>query len=187
MSTLTRNIKIGIYPPHFSPAPKIQQLQHIVNITPAVLNFTTVQCVMISIFQETAAALTGVTGAHSSFPTSLLPSDVSSGQGRRQRPLPAHLASTAWGQGSPFNRRTHKCDYPDCDKVTYFFQKQSKINDFGLLRIFGPMCNVTFFIGQGFKRFNYTRYKSRYGHKQIILLCSFPFSIWFLSALANSV
>ena len=49
------------------------------------------------------------------------------------------------------------------------------------------MCNVTFFIGQGFKRFNYTRYKSRYGHKQIILLCSFPFSIWFLSALANSV
>ena len=42
-------------------------------------------------------------------------------------------------------------------------------------------------LGQGFKRFNYTRYKSRYGHKQIILLCSFPFSIWFLSALANSV
>ena len=126
MSTLARNIKIGIYPPHFSPAPKIQQLQHIVNIPPAAQNFTTVQCYMISIFQETAAALTGVTGAHSSFPGSLLPSDVSSGPGRRQRPLPAHLASTAWGQGSPFNRRTHKCDYPDCDKVTIFFENRAK-------------------------------------------------------------
>lgn len=91
------------------------------------------------LFQETAAALTGVTGAHSAHFPSLLTSDVTPGGGRRPRPLPAHLASNApWpgGPGSPFNRRTHKCDYPDCDKVTQ-----------------GPFKD-------GFKRFNYTSYTS---------------------------
>ena len=71
------------------------------------------------VFQETAAALTGVTTAHAAhFPSLLTSGDGSpGGQGRRSRPLPAHLASTAPYMGSPFNRRTHKCDYPDCDKV----------------------------------------------------------------------
>ena len=70
------------------------------------------------ILQETAAALTGVTSAHASHFPSLLSAPPS--PGRRPRPLPAHMASSApWagGGGSPFSRRTHKCDYPDCDKV----------------------------------------------------------------------
>ena len=92
------------------------------------------------VFQETAAALTGVTTAHAAhFPSLLTSGDVSPGaQGRRPRPLPAHLASTAPYMGSPYNRRTHKCDYPDCDKV-------SQTQPWPLL---------------GFKRFNS---KSRYG------------------------
>ena len=102
MSTPARNIKIGILPPLSK------------NLSATILTSL--------MFQETAAALTGVTGAHSAHFPSLLTSDVTPGGGRRPRPLPAHLASNApWpgGPGSPYNRRTHKCDYPDCDKVTF--------------------------------------------------------------------
>ena len=82
---------------------------------------------IFSYLQETAAALSGVaavTAGHAHHPglPSLLtaPPTGLNGGGRRPRPLPAHMSSTApWaGAGSPFNRRTHRCDYPDCDKVT---------------------------------------------------------------------
>jgi len=83
------------------------------------LDIAALNILCLARLQETAAALTGVTTAHAAhFPSLLTSGDVSPGvQGRRPRPLPAHLASTAPYMGSPYNRRTHKCDYPDCDKV----------------------------------------------------------------------
>merc|ERR1719245_1799162 len=81
------------------------------------LDIAALNILCLARLQETAAALTGVTTAHAAhFPSLLTSGDGSpGGQGRRSRPLPAHLSSTAPYMGSPFNRRTHKCDYPDCD------------------------------------------------------------------------
>jgi len=71
------------------------------------LDIATLNILCLARLQETAAALTaGHTALSLTTP---------------RRPLPAHMSSAApaWSQvtSSSINRRTHRCDYPDCDKV----------------------------------------------------------------------
>ena len=80
------------------------------------LDIAALNILCLARLQETAAALTGGTvggAGRGSLPGLLC--------GRRT-PLPAHLATSHWlsGPGTAsqgYNRRTHRCDYPDCDKV----------------------------------------------------------------------
>jgi len=83
------------------------------------LDIAALNILCLARLQETAAALSGGHHPHQSLHN--LPNLLTSSR----RPLPAHISSSApWaGSGglvtssSAFNRRTHRCDYPDCDKV----------------------------------------------------------------------
>jgi len=77
------------------------------------LDIAALNLLCLARLQETAAALTGGQSLPSIF------------SGRR--PLPAHMGNSPWGFGgisnglvsssTSFNRRTHRCDQPGCDKV----------------------------------------------------------------------
>ena len=80
------------------------------------LDIAALNLLCLARLQETAAALTGGQSLPSIF------------SGRR--PLPAHMGNSPWGIGgisnglvsssTGFNRRTHRCDQPGCDKVIVF-------------------------------------------------------------------
>jgi len=81
------------------------------------LDIAALNILCLARLQETAAALTGGNPQQGMNLGNLL-------SGSR-RPLPAHMSSSAgWASAhahvssaSVLNRRTHRCDYPDCDKV----------------------------------------------------------------------
>ena len=81
------------------------------------LDIAALNLLCLARLQETAAALTGGQALQS------LPAIFSG-----RRPLPAHMGNSPWGtlggisnglvtSSTSFNRRTHRCDQPGCDKV----------------------------------------------------------------------